>query len=206
MVSAHFGRGGAHHRALTCRPSIPRATAVGRPVAGIIGGVHVRSLTTPSSQSYAVTVEWLPRWRLLAGRFSGWRGRRGKANKGKTSWLDNLDIPWSFDVDDLLAGIALLVAFVVFALLFWWLLLPALLLVLDGLVVGVLLLVGVTARVVLRRPWTVLVRRTDDSDGEATAIRIQVTGWRRALRTRDVIADALASGTSVAAATSTTPA
>jgi len=172
--------------------------------------VHVRSVTTPSSQSYDVTVEWLPRWRLLAGRFSGWRSRRKNADRGEPSWLDNLDF-LSFDFDDLLAGIALLIAFVVVGLLFWWLLLPALLLVLDGIVVAVLLVLGVAARVVLRRPWTVLVSRTDASDGEvagtsAADTRVQVTGWRRALRTRDAIADALTAGAAVTAATSALPA
>ena len=163
--------------------------------------VHVRSLTTPSSQSYDVTVEWMPRWRLLAGRFSGWRSRRRGPDRPDVGWLDSLEIPWSFDVDDLLVGIALLVAFVVGVLLFWWLVLPALLLVLDGLVVGVLLVAGVLARVVLRRPWTVLVRRTGDSDGGAAEVAVQVNGWRRALRTRDAIADALTDGASVTAAT-----
>jgi len=177
----------------------------GEPAAGIVAAVHVRSVTTPSSQSYDVTVEWLPRWRLLAGRFSGWRSRRKKADRGELGWLDNLDF-LSFDFDDLLAGIALLVAFIVFGLLFWWLLLPALLLVLDGLVVAILLLVGVTARVVLRRPWTILVRDTGAKNGEVADTRVQVTGWRRALRTRDAIADSLAAGMAVTAATSALPA
>jgi hypothetical protein len=160
-------------------------------------------VVTPIGQSYDVTVEWLPRWRLLAGRFSGWRARRREARNGKSSWLDNLDFLNADDLDDILAVIAIVVAVVVAFLLFWWLLLPALLLVLDGLVIAVLLVLGIVARVVLRRPWSVLVQRNDD--GEPAETRVQVIGWRRALHTRDAIADALKSGASMTAATAAVP-
>jgi hypothetical protein len=170
--------------------------------------VRVRSVASPGGESYDVLVEWLPRWRFLAGRFSRWRRRRRDDGADGTGWLDALDIPFSLDVDDLLVGLALLVAFIVGVAVFWWVVLPALLLFLDGLVVVVLLLVGLVARVLLRRPWTVLVHRVGPpqaSDGGVADTTVQVIGWRRALRTRDSIADALASGASVVVATAAPP-
>jgi hypothetical protein len=73
--------------------------------------------------------------------------------------------------------------------LFWWLLLPLLLLVLDVLVVVALVIAGVAGRVLFRRPWT--VRASGPAGAEATAA---VVGWRAALRTRDEIADKLRMG------------
>lgn len=157
--------------------------------------MRVRTATTPAGDVYDVAVEWLPRWRLLARRIGGWRSKDpSRRRRDGDSWLDRLDLPVVPDVDDLLVGIAVIVGLVVAGLLFWWLLLPLLLVVLDGLVVLALVLVGGLGRVLFRRPWTVVVRR-----GGAVVARVGVVGWRRALHVRDEIAGDLAAGLSVTA-------
>ena len=77
--------------------------------------------------------------------------------------------------DDFLGAIAAIVALVVAGLLFWWIVLPALLLVLDVIIVAVLTVAGLLARVLLHRPWTVEVNSQD-----GRRFTRQVVGWRNA--------------------------
>ncbi len=102
---------------------------------------------------------------------------------GGGGWFDSLG-------DDVVVGIVVIAGLILFAGLFWWVLLPLLLLVLDAIVVACLLAVAIPARVLLRRPWTVEARC--DRTGER--YRIDVVGWRAALRTRDRIAGQLRDG------------
>ncbi|GAA4352969.1 hypothetical protein [Angustibacter luteus] len=156
---------------------------------------------TPAGDTFAVTVRAVPRWRPLARRLGGWRRRENRRrSKDRGSWLDTLDVPWVDSIDDLLVGIAVVVGLIIFGLVFWWLLLPLVLLLLDGLVVLLLVVLGALTRVALRRPWTVEVRRRTpadvDEDVDADVVGLPVVGWRRALRTRDAVADRVRSGQS----------
>ena len=96
----------------------------------------------------------------------------------------------AFDLGDEIAAIVfIVVAFVLGVGLFWWVLLPLVLALLDVVIVVILLAVSVLARVLFRRPWIV----------EATApgrdrLTTSVVGWRAALRRRDEIADSLRRG------------
>jgi hypothetical protein len=170
-----------------------------------------RSLTAPDGRTYQVAVEWLPRWRGLADRlgdrFGGrWsRTRRQRRRDEGASWWDGLDLPLIGDADDLLAGLATLFVVIMLGLLLWWLLLPLLLLVLDGLAVAVLVLLGLVARVAFRRPWTVAVWYIDPETGGRTVTRIRIVGWRRAVRARDTIVSSLRAGASLRSATSLLP-
>lgn len=141
----------------------------------------------PSHTEWAVRVVWAPRHRALVRRIGAWR-RRTEADAGSRSgggsgnWFD-------FPADDFFFWIFVAVlAILVAALLLWWVVIPLLLLLLDGLIVFLLLLVGVSARLVLRRPWTV------EAAGEGYTHAVEVIGWRRALRARDGIANGLQTG------------
>jgi len=91
-----------------------------------------------------------------------------------------------------LVGIAVIVGLIVFGVLFWFVLLPLLLVLLDFLVVVVLAL-AIPARVLLRRPWTIeAVPATEE--GHDNRFSTQVVGWRRARRVRDEIVQKLRDG------------
>jgi hypothetical protein len=102
--------------------------------------VRILKAQAPDGATWEVRVVWQPRWAALARRFGGWRRkRRGRdvdVSSGLSAltdggghhgggWLDNLG-------EDLLVGLAVIVALVVFGVLSWWLLLPLLLAVVDG--------------------------------------------------------------------------
>jgi hypothetical protein len=90
--------------------------------------------------------------------------------------------------DDPIGAVALVLAWLLVLVLFWWLALPLLLLVLDVLVLVPLLLLGGLVKVLLRRPWRVeAVRPGPGRAGARHTVRdeVAVAGWRRALRARD---------------------
>lgn len=149
--------------------------------------MRTAAAVSPAGVEWSVRVVWEPRWRALARRTGGWRRRRGKGGGP-----DLPDLPWLSALDGpegCLVGIVAWLAVIVGGLLFWWLLLPLLLLFLDLLVIVILLAIGVVARVLFRRPWTV---RANASTGET--VTVNVVGWRRALRRRDELAEQLRHG------------
>lgn len=145
------------------------------------------TVTDPAGVAWQVRVRWRPRHRALWRRFGGWRrgGRRHDVDiPDPTGAIDGgFNIPDI--VDDLLVGVALVVALVVLGAVFWWVLIPFLLFLLDVVFVVLLLVLGIGARVLLRRPWSV------DATSPTTERALSVVGWRRALRARDGIAAAL---------------
>ncbi|NJC73004.1 hypothetical protein HC031_25280 [Planosporangium thailandense] len=157
---------------------------------------------TPGGAQWRVRVVWQPRWRKLARRFGGWRSAR---RNGRGGDLGGFDIPTGGGgggggdgflhglADDIVVAIAVIVCLIVVGALFWWVLLPLLLLVIDMVVVVVLLAVAIPARVLLGRPWTVEAATAAPDDGEDYFVA-EVVGWRRALRTRDEIAEKLRLG------------
>jgi hypothetical protein len=164
-------------------------------------------VTTPEGRAWEVRVAWQPRWRALARRFGGWR-RKSRAERewrefggggigggrsrgrGGGGW----DIVPDFDAD-FFAAVAVIIGLIVFGLLFWFVLLPVLLLFLDAVVVILLLLIAIPARILFRRPWTVEATSPNAEDPEMQDwFATDVVGWRRALETRDEIAQKLASG------------
>jgi hypothetical protein len=141
---------------------------------------------------YSVRVEWLPRRAWLVRRIGAWR--RGKKGSDLVDAIDPLS---GLDGGDGVVGciVAALVAVVV-VLLLWWVVIPLLLLVVDVVVVAVLVVGAVLARVLLRRPWDVVVHHRDQP-----VASVAVVGWRAARRARDRIAAALADGSAPEVAT-----
>jgi len=111
------------------------------------------------------------RFRQFHRRGSGSRKERRQRTEGKerkVSWSDFLEFP----VDDL-GLLAIVLAVIAAALLLWFAVIPLLLILFDILVVLVLFIAGITARVLLRRPWTVVATRIDGVE-----IEREVVGWR----------------------------
>lgn len=101
-----------------------------------------------------------------------------------------------FDLDgDELAVLVLVVVGVLAAVLVaWFVLLPLLLVVVDGLVLLAVVLLAGLVRLLFRRPWDVVAEH-DRSDGARLVRRWEVRGFRRAGRARDDVAQALRTGT-----------
>ena len=82
-----------------------------------------------------------------------------------------IDIP--FDAIDDVRALVLIPVIIVVLLIMWFAVIPVLLILFDVLIVIVLFLVGLTTRVLLRRPWTVVATRHDGAE-----IQREVVGWR----------------------------
>lgn len=100
-------------------------------------GVRVVRVTDLQGVQWQVSVCWRPRHRALVRRIGGWR--RDK-RKDRDNGLDNLDPFSGIDapdaggcVEDIAIGFAIVVAVIVSVGVFWWGVLPLLLLLLDGL-------------------------------------------------------------------------
>ena len=109
-------------------------------------------------------------------RFSKLHRRKNQRSSDSVShWWDFLDFP-AGDFDALVV-VAIIIAAL---LLLWFLVVPLLLILVDVVVVLVLFAASLAARVLLRRPWTVVATRNDGVE-----IEREVVGWRAS---RDEIA------------------
>lgn len=125
-------------------------------------------VTDIDGRAWVVRRRWAPRHVSMA---RSWLERR-RAERGGgdgSGWADLFTLP--ADLDDL-AFVAIAIAVIVLLFVAG---VPLLLAVVDLAVVLVLTLLGVLARVVLRRPWTVEARSDDGS-----VVERQVVGWRAA--------------------------
>jgi hypothetical protein len=153
---------------------------------------------------YEVEIDWLGRRlaqlpRRTAGRI-GWtrtgrerrRARRERDGKQRSGWLDVLDLGTFSGGDGAGAGALLLAAVLLLALGVLWQLgvLAVVLALLELAVLLPLLLVVFVVRVLLRRPWRVVVRT---SVGE-TRVAADVRGYRAARHLRERWTEELAAG------------
>ena len=107
---------------------------------------------------------------------------------------DNFDFPGGdFDFEVFAVVIAILVAL----LLLWFAVIPLLLVVFDLLVVMALFVFGLAARVLFRRPWTVVATRCDGVE-----IEREIVGWRASRAEVASLRRDLEIGSAQAAATS----
>lgn len=146
--------------------------------------MRARTVTAADGAQWSVRVAWLPRWPGMLRRVRWWgRGQRTRPRL----WI--IGEGASVDLGGLIAAVLLVAVLFIATLLFWWLLLPLLLAVLEAVVVVILLVAGIVARVLFRRPWTVVAA------GEAgLRLSVGVHGWRRALEVRDEVAERLRAG------------
>ena len=105
---------------------------------------------------------------------------------GGGGWFDD----FGDDVGIIAAILLALLAVIVVAAAFWWVVLPLLAVLIDATLLVVLFLLGLVARVVFRRPWTI---RAVSARGDRFTRK--VVGWRNALRQRDDMVSALSNGT-----------
>lgn len=131
-------------------------------------------------QVWSVRRRWVPHRHGI-----GWRARfRGRLlrrrSKGLADGLDGLGA-----VDDLLVGIAILVAAVLLVLFGW----PLLMLALDLVWLVAAVAIGIVARVVFRRPWQV-----EAIDAAGSRSTWEVVGFRAAGRKRDEVVELIEAG------------
>jgi hypothetical protein len=142
---------------------------------------------------YRVHVQWVPRRAGLFDRLRTWR--HGDSGPGfRAALVHALGMPLSVAGEggalaSLVVGAVAVVGLAVAFLLAWWILIPLLLLVADGLVVVSVVAAGVLVRVLFHRPWVVVVQ-----EGEQVVARAEAVGWRHARQARERIAASLARG------------
>lgn len=173
--------------------SSPGAPGTGHVGGGVARGPYtpgVRTIvaTAPNGAEWRVRVVWVPRWRVLTRRFGGWRRKRDRGGG-----IDGFWGSFSNAGDDLLGFVVALIVMLTVGAVFWFVLLPLLLLVVDVLVVGALLAVGIPTRVLSHRPWQIEAVHVVPY-GTDERFMGQVTGWRAALRTRDQVAEQIRRG------------
>jgi hypothetical protein len=144
----------------------------------------------PGGRRWAVRRQWAPR---LKGRGLRERLRRRRSDDGDGDrgwWAEAFDlVPFDIgaDLPGIVLGVVLIVALVLFIV---FVLGPLLLVLLDVFVVIALLVGGVVARLLFRRPWTVEAV----AEGDGTELRFQAVGLAASRRLRDDVADRLARG------------
>ena len=127
------------------------------------------TITGPDGRIWTVRRRWVPRLgsETLWGRFT--RRFRRSANTGNDG-IDATADASMFDLfdDNIVIGIAIIIFLVFFVLVGW----PLLIALLDVMLLLLLAVLGVIARVVFRRPWTIEARAGDD------VRHWRIVGWR----------------------------
>jgi hypothetical protein len=150
----------------------------------------------PTSRPVTVEIEWIGR-RLAElprrTRARLWFTREGREarrrRKGRDRWWDSLDLPFGLDGDDLLV-VAAIAAVAIVGVVLWQVLFGAVLLaLLEALVLVPLALLALVAKVLLRRPWRVVVRGCG-----LEIAHVDVRGLRRARAVRDELRRRAAGG------------
>lgn len=145
------------------------------------------TILSPDGRQWRVRRRLVPRLgaETVLGRLR--RRIRGTIDKTRSAGdaLDVADGCLSIDLD----AIAVVVIVIVAVLLAVFVVIPLLVAIVDLLILVVLGLLGILARIVLRRPWVV---EASAADGERHVWR--VVGWRRSGERLDHIAQMLSAG------------
>lgn len=133
---------------------------------------------------------WTPRLgsETLSGRFR--RRIKGTVTRGRNiaEGGDALDVG-CLALDDLFVGLAVAIVAIAVVLLAIFVVVPLLVAIIDVVLLALLALLGLVARIVFRRPWTVEARADD-----GTSHRWKVVGWRASQERCDEVAGLLAAG------------
>jgi hypothetical protein len=148
-----------------------------------------RVVQAPNGQQWAVRRRWAPRLgnQTLPGRAASRLRRIIRWAKDLLGHADITDIGCLLDDIAVVFGVLIVLGLVVTLLVL--VVVPLLVALLDLVLVLLLAVLGVLARVVFRRPWTIEARSADGA-----VQRWPVVGWRASRERRDEIAALLASG------------
>jgi len=144
-------------------------------------------VVAPDGREWVVRRRWLPRLggETLWGRFH----RRFRQTVRRAGDVADAD-PGCLEVVG--EGIVAAIAIIVFVLVLIFVAVPLLVAIVDIVILLLLALLGVLARVVLRRPWLVEARAND-----GTALEWKVVGWRASGEWRREMAELLQAGVSL---------
>jgi hypothetical protein len=141
--------------------------------------IGAKRVTAPDGTEWRVGRRWLPAWPRL------WRRDQGDGGDGTSAgdWLD------FGGLDEAFAAVLAVIVLVLVVFLLTTVVFPIVVLTLELLLVIVLLVGGIGARLVFRRPWTIRARSET-----GTELTWHASGFRRSGRVRDEVAGALALG------------
>jgi hypothetical protein len=136
--------------------------------------------------------KWLPRSARWVG--IGFVRVRNRGNDRDDGGTQRQGSGWDWIPDppiDDLPFVAIILAVVVALVLAWFFVFPALIFIVDLLLVFLIAVTGIATRVLFRRPWTIEAHTTDappERRGWA------VVGWRASSRALELAADAIRTG------------
>lgn len=156
---------------------------------GYRGSDMARKVVSADGTSWSVGRRWLP-------RRPRWRGKKRKKGKESSAAFDpfvadllDLDVPVIGGVLAAVATAVVIVALVVLAVTFVF---PAVILLIEVVLLALIAGVGLAARILFRRPWTVEAMNTGTGELHVW----NVVGWRSSGDLVDRVADALTRGDS----------
>lgn len=144
-----------------------------------------RTVTAPNGRRWRVSRRWLPR----IGTDTVWEraNRRFRHRRKAEGALDAADAAGC--LFDPLEGLAIFFGVIVVLGVLVFFVLPMIFVLVDLVFVLVLAVIGVIARILFRRPWTVEACCTD-----GTVVRSKVVGWRASGRRCDELAEQVKAG------------
>jgi hypothetical protein len=145
-------------------------------------GIATRKVTSPSGTTWRIHRTWA---RGYAPSFAG--KLRGAWNVTPGDFVNQLG-GTGFDGADSLVPVLVVIVALVLAV---FVLVPLLLFGLELIIVGLVIAAGIIGRVLLGRPW-IVVLESEDASGVGFAWK--VPGWRQSARVIDEVVDAMQAG------------
>jgi hypothetical protein len=157
---------------------------------GYRGSVMARKVVSADGTHWSVGRRWLP-------RRPRWRGKKRKKEKESGGGFDDLFVVDLLDLDvpvisGVLAAVAIAVAVVALVVLAVTFVFPAVILLIEVVLLALIAGVGLAARILFRRPWTVEAMNTRTGELHVW----NVVGWRSSSGLIGRVADALTRGDS----------
>jgi hypothetical protein len=140
--------------------------------------IGAKRVTAPDGTAWRVGRRWLPEKPTL------WRPKRRHADDG--GWFPDIGLG---DVDDAIAIVIAVIGVILLFILLTTVVFPIIVFGIELLIVALLLVGGIAARLLFRRPWTIRARA-----GDGRELTWRAVGFRRSGRVRDDAAAALALG------------
>jgi hypothetical protein len=138
--------------------------------------IGAKRVTAPDGTTWRVGRRWLPKKPVL------W----GKRPSGSDMYFPDIGLD---DADGVFAAVLVVIAVIAVLILLFTVVFPIIVLGIELLLVVVLLVGGIAARLLFRRPWTIRARAQDGRE-----LTWRAVGFRRSGRVRDDVAAALVLG------------